>query len=77
MMEDPESQADVCCQGVLSKTFMGLCPCSVVLVEAVAASDSKKKRCIFSKISLACRDCQWQFLPCLCFIVVFFYQLYV
>lgn len=44
MMEDPESQADVCCQGVLSKTFMGLCPCSVVLVEAVAASDSKKKK---------------------------------
>lgn len=53
-MEDPESQADVCCQGVFSKTFTGLCPCSVVLVEAVAASDSKKKkRCFFIKYKVA------------------------
>lgn len=67
-MEGPESQADVCSQGVFSKHLWPM--------EAIAASDSKKKKkSLFSKMLLTCKDGQWQFLPCLCFVVVFFLSL--
>lgn len=41
-------------------------------VQAIAVPVNKK-RCRFSETSLACRDSQWQFLPCFFFVVVFFF----